>query len=160
MSRIWNGLGLAIIGIALVVGCASAETTATAQVGGCIQDADYILDSSALTANVDLGYLPTTSSVTGGSIGVLAKGAWKLTVIDAATSPTGQMKLGGTGTALTDALKVNSNALGTTATSLDTGTDTGCVEEVTDIGYTQTTTTGDANGAYSISLTYTLGINA
>lgn len=161
MNKIWCSLGLAVLGIALLVGCVSAGSTGEAAVSGCLQTDDYVLDTSSLTASPSLGYLPAATSVSGGSLGVLAKPAWKLTVVETGASPTGHMKLSvSPNTPLTDPLYVNSNALGATATTLDSGTDTACVVDTTNIGYTQTKDDLDTTqGSYTISLTYTLGAN-
>jgi hypothetical protein len=154
MSAIWNSLGLAILGIALLMGSA-AGVDAGCDVTGCLMPDGY-LELEITSDSVDLGTLPAVNK-DGGSLKVLAWDSWEVTVEDVA----GYGKLAKGTTRLTNPLVVNNDPLtppGPMAIAGTSGQATGdCVQESVPIEYDQSVTSADTTGGmYTISLIYTL----
>ena len=159
MSKYFNALAVAVLGIAMLMGAASAATTAGATVNGCLMPNDYFSLVSSLTSPLDLGKLAATN-VDGGSMAVTAGGAWDLTVSENAG---GDGKMAKAGAPLTNPLDVNDLALLNAAElnikNNQPATNCGPASTVS-VSYDQTIAAGDiAVGTYTIDITYTLGAN-
>jgi hypothetical protein len=164
MSKIFNLLGLAVLGIVLLVGSAAAGDV---EIGGCVIPVDYFhLNTTALTATVELGVLDTAETLTpdGGSLGVVAGAAYDLSVTSLPAS--GKMTSGAL--TLTNALHVvadlsDKGAVSDTPVELvDNGAaNADCDDQVTAVDYSQQIVSGDyasgRGGNYAIELTYTVG---
>lgn len=86
MSKFYSALAVAVLGMALLMGAASAV-----YVDGCVLPVvDTVAFTVSPTATVSLGNLPTTTG-NGGSLSVLSNvtGNWKVTVVG---SDNGKMK--------------------------------------------------------------------
>ncbi|MCK9564757.1 MAG: hypothetical protein M0Q43_01755 [Methanothrix sp.] len=163
MSKIWNILGLAVLGIALLVGMATAETTANGEVDGCVIPAAYLALTSTLTVGgADLGpFAEGIETVSGGSLGVVSGGLYQITVED--SNDLGTMHTGAPGSYqyLDTVLHVNDVSLDTTAVQIVNDGVANVICDPTEhaIHYDQTVTAGDMLGTagdYAISLVYTL----
>lgn len=154
MSKFFNALAVAVLGIALLMGAASAGDTT---VNGCVLPAaNTVAFTVNPTGTVNLGNLPNTAA--GGSLSVMsnATGNWKVTVDG---SDDGKMK-GPGNNLLGQNFKVNTVALGASATDLITssGPSVGCAaSSIAALTYAQGLNTADNAypGAYTITLTYT-----
>lgn len=164
MSKICNILGLAVLGIALLVGAAAA---ADVEIGGCVIPADYFnMDKTLLTPDVELGVLAAATTLTpdGGSIGVTAGAAYDLSV----TSGNATGRLASGNLALTNALHIVANTVDKGAVSsapvklVNNGAaNADCDEQVTNVDYSQQIVEADyasgQGGNYAIALTFTVG---
>ena len=162
MSKILNSLGLAVLGIALFMGMATAELTASGEVSGCVIPDAYLALTSTLTVDgAQFGpFAEGIETVDGGSVAVLAGGDYKITVQD--SNGVGKMHTGAVGfyENLATVLDVNDVPLDTTPVIIVPNGVANSVCDPTEhiIHYDQTVTTGDmsAVGDYAISLIYTL----
>lgn len=168
MCKIGYSLGLAVLGIALLVGSAVAAMTQDVVVGGCFLDSDLELFTTNLNSAVILPLMVATTStntvqVSGGSFEVLASEAYDVTVKDKGLLGT---LVSGTDS-MSNALRVSDGttdfavpaaAEGVKIVTGASATDN-CSPRGTTITYKQDIVPGDSaskSGVYSIALRYTL----
>jgi hypothetical protein len=163
MSKYFNALAVAVLGIALLMGAAmAADDSKDITVNGCLLADNYVeIEDSLLSTTVDLGMLPKTN-VPAGTLKVMAEDAYDVSVIEKGSGVDGHMA---NSAALTDAFIVVENgdhALGATATQLrnEVAATSDCAYDEYSIGYTQTRNAADANGECSITIVFTASIDA
>ncbi|MDD4652615.1 MAG: hypothetical protein PHQ34_10330 [Methanothrix sp.] len=159
MSRICNILGLAVLGIALLVGAAAAD--GNVEVNGCVIPLHYVgMNNTQLVNAIDIGVISTTATKnpTGGSIGVVAGSTYDLKV---ASDTLDGILATKQGNHLTYPLNVSGQVpISGGATLVPIGpANTDCPEQVTQITYSQGISSDDLTGGdvgnYSINLTFT-----
>lgn len=156
MSKYFNALAVAVLGIAMLMGAASAVTSAGATVSGCLMEDDYFDFTDSLTdptvADLENGF----TDLAGGSLVVTAGGAFQ---IDCEEDLDGDGKMSGPAT-LTNELVVNGiDLVSATPVEVAAGLATNCGAASTEsIAYTQVIDTADTTaGTYTISITYSIG---
>lgn len=159
MSKFINALTVAILGIAMLMGAATAGTTGTCTVNACLMPSDYLeLNVEGLDNSIELGVLPTSAPVADAEAADLKVGAgddWTVTVTD--DDNLGTMVNEDAITHLTNGLVINSIELDSDGEVIDSGAALACTTEDIELAYEQTLDALDTTvGAYTISITYTL----
>lgn len=170
MSRICNILGLAVLGIALLVGAAAA---ADVEIGGCVIPTGYFhLNTTGLESNIQLGILHenTTLDINGGSLGVVAAAVYDLSVTSSPVS--GKMSTAdAVPLTLSYILHVKADTVdkggvsGTAVKLVESGlANTDCDDQVTAVAYAQPIGEADygagRGGNYAIALTFAVGAHS
>lgn len=165
MNTIWSTLGLAVLGIAVLLGTAAAEESNEVEVSGAVAAASFVINvqpSSTTTMTLTRG---TTASATD-SITISANADWKLDVDDTSETPASPGYMVGTSLGIIGSPLENPFKVGPTG-SAQTGLATGPVSIVSNgaagannqavtIDYEQPVSGDEVAGSYSIALTYTL----
>jgi hypothetical protein len=167
MSKFFNALAVAVLGIALLMGAASAET---ASVTGNVISAVQVSAGPTGATNLQLDPAATPKEQTD-AVTVKSTTAWKLDVSDADTSNTNGFMKEWTGSAYASAVLANAMqikygaAYGTTATlptafTMASGsTATGDSGQAVNFKYSQPVSYGDAkltSNVYRIVVTFTV----
>ena len=166
MNKIWNSLGIAVLGIALLVGAATADTSGTTDIDADVENIYAITAPGAITGwslnTIGVNsYDSSAHSVTLGTVS--SNSAWKVQVSEVGGD--GQMASAAASTdklaaihASSDAFVASDVTMSATAQNIATGTATASTN--LDIDYKQTIAYTDVvHGDYAIQLTYAVSSN-
>lgn len=165
MSKIWSSLGLAVLGIAILVGAAAAESDGTT-VSAELSQAYSITTEDTASITPSIGSAAESAEDT---ISVTSNGAWKLQVNDNAGAGIneGHMICSTPSDVATNVLYVSGDnkahyqALTGTAADVTgaSGDATGSTAASVHAFYKQTFTMDDSPGTYSITVAWTITSN-
>lgn len=156
MSKYFNALAVAVLGIALLMGAASAVTSAGATVSGCLMADDYFDFTDSLTDPNIADLEDGVTDLSGGSLVVTAGGAF---IITCEEDSSGDGKMANGAVPLTNELVVNDvDLVSATPVEVASGAATNCGTASTKaISYDQVIDVADTTpGTYTIAITYTL----